>query len=73
MAGIGYQISDRAIIDVGYRYLDLGDANSERVDSAGFVNPRVNVDDITSHEIKIGLRYHFGSSDCCAAQYVPMK
>ena len=24
MAGIGYQISDRAILDVGYRYLDTG-------------------------------------------------
>ena len=73
MAGVGYQISDRAIIDVGYRYLDLGDASSDRVDSAGFVNPRVNVDDIASHEIKVGLRYHFGGGDCCAAQYVPMK
>ncbi len=73
MAGVGYQLSDRAILDVGYRYLDLGDAETGRVDNAGFVNPRVELDDLASHEIKIGLRYHFGQSDCCAAEYAPMK
>jgi opacity protein-like surface antigen len=73
MAGVGYQISDRAVIDLGYRYIDMGDASSGRVDNAGFVNPRVDFDDLTAHEIKIGLRYSFGQSDCCAQQYVPMK
>ena len=73
MAGVGYQISDRAVIDLGYRYIDMGDASSGRVDNAGFVNPRVNFDDLTAHEIKIGLRYSFGQSDCCAQAYVPMK
>lgn len=60
MAGIGYQISDRAILDLGYRYIDLGKATSERSDSSGFVNPRVVIDDLVAHEIKLGLRYHFG-------------
>jgi opacity protein-like surface antigen len=74
MAGIGYQISDRAIIDVGYRYLDMGKITSQRHDNAGFVNPRVTVDDLAAHEFKVGLRYHFGASDCCAAPaYAPMK
>ena len=74
MAGVGYQISDRAVLDVGYRYIDLGDASSGRVDNAGFVNPRVNIDDLAAHEIKIGLRYSFGQSDCCAVQqYAPLK
>ena len=74
MAGVGYQVSDRAILDFGYRYIDLGKATSGRVDNAGFVNPRVNIDDITAHEFKVGLRYHFGQSDCCGAPaYAPMK
>ena len=73
MAGVGYQISDRAVLDIGYRYIDLGDASSGRVDSAGFVNPRVDFDDLTAHEIKVGLRYSFGQSDCCAQQYAPLK
>lgn len=71
MAGVGYNISDRAILDIGYRYIDMGDAKSGRVDSAGFVNPQVDIEDLTAHEIKIGLRYHFGSDNCCA--YAPMK
>jgi opacity protein-like surface antigen len=72
MAGVGYQVSDRTIIDIGYRYLDMGDASSGNGDSGGNWNPRVNVDDIAAHEIKIGLRYHFGGGgDCCA--YAQMK
>lgn len=71
MAGVGYQISPRAVLDVGYRYIDLGVATSERNDTAGFVNPRVEMDDIAAHEVKVGLRYHFGQADCCA--YEAMK
>ncbi len=72
MGGMAYQLSQRAIIDVGYRYIDMGKAKSGRVDSAGFVNPRVVFDDIAAHEIKVGLRYHFGSSgNCCT--YEPFK
>ncbi len=65
MAGIGYQISDRAVLDIGYRYIDLGSASSGRVDNAGFVNPPVRIDDLGAHEIKVGLRWHFGSGSCC--------
>ncbi len=60
MAGVAYQISPRAVIDFGYRYIDMGKATSGRADNAGFVNPRVTIDDIVAHEFKVGLRYHFG-------------
>jgi opacity protein-like surface antigen len=60
MAGAAYQISDRAYLDFGYRFISLGDAKSGRIDSAGFVNPEVDVRDMYAHEFKIGLRYHFG-------------
>ncbi len=74
MAGIGYQISDRAIVDVGYRYIDMGKISSQRHDNTGNINPRVVVDDLAAHEFKIGLRYHFGASDCCVqSAYAPMK
>ena len=73
MAGVGYQISDRTTLDVGYRYIDMGKISSQRSDSAGFVNPAVHFDDLTAHEVKVGLRYNFGGgSDCCAV-YQPMK
>ena len=62
MAGVGYQISDRAILDFGYKYIDMGKATSGRVDNANFVNPRVSFDDLAAHEFKVGLRYHFGGA-----------
>lgn len=61
-AGIGWQLSDRAILDIGYRYLDMGKAESGSVDNLGFVNPTVRIDDLAAHEFKIGLRYHFGGA-----------
>ena len=73
MAGIGYQFNERAILDVGYRYMDYGKAQSGRVDNLGFVNPAVQLSDITAHEFKVGLRYHFGATDCCAQSYQPLK
>ena len=63
MAGVGYQLSHNTVLDLGYRYIDMGKATSERSDTAGFINPRVNIDDLDAHEFKVGLRYHFGEGD----------
>ena len=51
-----------------------GKATSERHDNTGAINPRVYVHDIAAHEFKVGLRYHFGVTPCCAtAAYDPLK
>lgn len=73
MAGVGYQISDRAILDVGYRYIDMGSARSSHGDTQLAWNPRLEIDDMTAHEFKVGLRYHFGGGCCDAPAYAPMK
>src|SRR5262245_28628704 len=70
MAGFGYQLTERTVLDIGYRYMDLGRAGSERLDSSGAPNPRVDIDNLTAHELRVGLRYSFGGGDCCAE---PMK
>lgn len=70
MAGVGYNVSENVVIDVGYRYIDLGGVSSERADTAFFVNPFLNLDDLTAHEIKAGIRYRFGG--CCEA-IAPLK
>jgi opacity protein-like surface antigen len=72
MAGIGYQVSDRAILDLGYRYMDYGKAASGRIDNTNSINPAVRITDISAHEVKVGLRYHFGATDS-AVSYQPMK
>ena len=74
MAGVGYQISDRAVLDIGYRYIDMGKISSQRSDTGGFVNPAVHFDDLTAHEVKVGVRYSFGGgNDCCEAGHAPLK
>lgn len=70
MAGVGYQVSDVFVIDVGYRYIDMGSVSSERADSAFFVNPFLNLDDLSSHELRVGMRYYI--NDCCEAA-APLK
>ncbi len=60
MAGFGYEVSDRVILDVAYRYMDLGDVSSERADTGSAVNPFFNVNNIEMHEVKAGVRYRFG-------------
>lgn len=62
MAGLSYDISSRATLDLGYRYMDLGSISSQNGDTAGFWNPKVHMDDLTSHEFKVGLRYRLGST-----------
>ena len=69
MAGAAYQLTDRAILYVGYRYMDFGSVSSGRIDSGGFANPPVDIEDITAHEIKVGMRYHFGSSGTSFSTY----
>jgi opacity protein-like surface antigen len=60
MAGTSFQLSDRVILDLGYRYIDMGKAESGTIDTLGAANPPLRVDDLTAHEFKVGLRIHFG-------------
>jgi opacity protein-like surface antigen len=67
MAGVGVQISDRATLDFGYRYIDMGKAESGTIDNTGGTNPKLRIDDLTAHEFKVGLRFAFGGGEppCC--------
>ncbi len=53
MAGVGYQFSSAFTLDLGYRYVSLGDVKTRRV-GAG-----VDVAAIRAHEMRIGVRYAF--------------
>ena len=52
MAGIGYALTDHAIVDVGYRFLNLGGYT-------GIADHNGNVikHPLTSHEVRMGVRY----------------
>lgn len=53
-AGISYDITNNLLLDVAYRYVDLGFARSRGTTP-------MTIDDLKSHEIKVGMRYHFNS------------
>jgi opacity protein-like surface antigen len=38
MAGAGVQLSERVILDLGYRFIDMGKAQSGTADTSGFTN-----------------------------------
>jgi opacity protein-like surface antigen len=54
MAGVGYAIGPNLMVDVGYRYIDFGDANTN-TDSFGDMTFR----NVAAHEVRVGLRWSF--------------
>ncbi|MEI9804454.1 MAG: outer membrane protein [Pseudolabrys sp.] len=54
MAGVGYQLSPNTIVDIGYRYLNFGDAKSA-ADSFGAMTFK----NLAAHEVRVGLRWSF--------------
>lgn len=69
MAGLGYEVNKNLTLEVGYRYLNLGDAQSGRIQNAFLTESYgpLKAKDIQSHDIRIGMRWNFGDPDCCAA------
>ncbi|WP_170984209.1 outer membrane protein [Rhodoligotrophos defluvii] len=49
-AGLAFDVTENIAVDVGYRYVDLGDAKSGGPD-------HFHVDSITAHEARVGLRF----------------
>lgn len=54
MAGVAYAISPNTMIDVGYRYINFGDATTGS-DAFG----SVTLKQIAAHEVRVGLRWSF--------------
>ncbi len=62
-AGVGYQINRNVTVELAYRYLDLGNGQSGDIQTFDGTNARYNPMDfkgLTSHDIKIGVRFQ-----CC--------
>ncbi len=56
-AGASYAFSERLALDANYRYLDFGDISTGG-DPAGNFAGSVDIEDITAHEVRVGLRYY---------------
>jgi opacity protein-like surface antigen len=61
-AGLGFEVTDALTVELAYRYLDLGDGQSgDLVTYLGgnAVDNPMKFEDITSHDVKLGVRYTF--------------
>lgn len=72
MAGFGYEVNKNLTLEVGYRYLNLGDAQSGLIRNA-FASESyapLKAKDIESHDFRIGMRWNFGDPNCCGPKEV---
>jgi opacity protein-like surface antigen len=61
MAGVGYDVSERLKLELGYRYVNMGSIKG----IAGCGNPScgiVGYNDIDAHEFRLGMRWTFGGT-----------
>jgi opacity protein-like surface antigen len=67
MAGLGYEVNKNLTLEIGYRYLNLGEAQSGRIQNAFLAEnyAPMKAKELDSHDIKIGMRWNFGEPDCC--------
>jgi opacity protein-like surface antigen len=63
MAGASYCLSDRVKLDVGYRFSHIDGGKMFNYASDSNVGPGYDKG-INTHEVRGGLRYQFGKSDC---------
>ena len=74
MAGLGYEVNKNLTLEVGYRYLNLGDAQSGHIQNAFLPESYtpLKAKNLESHDIKIGMRWNFGEPDCCGPTERPV-
>jgi len=67
MAGVGYEVNKNLTLELGYRYLNLGDGQSGRIRNAFLAESYapLKAKDIDSHDFRIGMRWNFGDPNCC--------
>ncbi|MGE3148326.1 MAG: outer membrane protein [Pseudorhodoplanes sp.] len=54
-AGVGYNLTQNLVIDLGYRYLNLGDMTTE----ANTFGNQLSIENVSAHEFRVGMRYMF--------------
>lgn len=73
-AGLAFDISDALKFDVGYRYVNFGDATTGTFQTYdGTVSPGpLELKDIDSHDVMVGLRWKWDDGACCeTTAYAP--
>ena len=75
MAGLGYSVTPNLKLEIGYRYMNLGHVSSNAVtciNDPGCGGAVYKIKDITSHDVRIGMRWLLGGVVAPAiAEYQP--
>lgn len=64
-AGVAYRVTPNFIVDLGYRYVNLGDASTGDLIAYDGTNPAYNpirFKDISSHDFRLGVRWLFADN-----------
>jgi opacity protein-like surface antigen len=56
MAGVSHQVSQNGVLDAGYRFLSLGEAQSGLIYDAQNDSGRLRYQKISAHEFRVGVR-----------------
>jgi opacity protein-like surface antigen len=63
MAGLSYNVTPNLKLDLGYRYMNLGDIPSGSINCfCGRTFPGFKIGSLTSNEVRIGMRWLFGEA-----------
>ena len=63
MAGVGMELRQGVMLDLAYRFIDMGDfslTSPTGLGCAGCATSRLDIDNIYAHEIMLGLRFDLG-------------
>ncbi len=74
--GLAYDVTPGLTLDLSYRYTDLGDARSGNFMAydGSFVNGApVHINDITSHDVMLGVRWKLGHAPAAAPMPISYK
>lgn len=61
-AGLAYKVTPNVTVEFAYRYLDMGDGltgDLRTFDGTNNVNNPMTFKNITSHDLKLGVRWNF--------------
>lgn len=68
MAGVSYSVTPNLALELGYRYLDMGSANTGEIDCAGGCGIRERQSfKVTSHDLRLGMRWQFADAPIAPA------
>lgn len=73
-AGLGYSITPNLKLELAYRYLNMGSAQTGTItcDAPPFCKTDYHLKDIASHDVKVGMRWILGGAVAPAVEYQPL-